>query len=136
MNDVVVDASVWVSRFDAGDVHHARCQAWFEAQSATGAWLIAPVLALAEVSGAIARRTGLPKLAHASIDLLQRLPNVRLVALDSNLAREAARLAADQSLRGADAVYVATAARLGVALATLDHEQAERAQTVISTVSL
>ena len=136
MSDVVVDASVWVSRFVADDVNHARCQAWFEVQSATGGWLIAPVLVLAEMSGAIARRTGQPKLVHAALELLRRLPQVRLVTVDPPLANAAARLAADHSLRGADAIYVATAARLGAALATLDQEQALRARTVIATVPL
>jgi len=47
----------------------------------------------------------------------------------------AAQLAADHALRGADAVYVAAALRLGLPLVTLDGEQLQRAEAVISTLS-
>jgi len=135
VSDVVVDASVWVSRLVTGDVHHIRSQTWFEDQGASGGLLVAPVIALSEVAGAISRRTGQPKLAHQAVELILKLPGLRLVSIDRALAGLAAELAADYGLRGADAVYVATARRLGVALVTLDKEQFHRAQAILSTLS-
>jgi predicted nucleic acid-binding protein len=132
MSDVVVDASVWVSRLVAGDVHHARCQAWFQTQSERGSLLIAPILVLAEIAGAIVRRTGQPDLADAAVKQVQRLPGLRLVPLDAALARLAAGLASQHSRRGVDAVYVATAHRLQVPLVTLDDEQLRRGQAVVA----
>ncbi len=134
MSDVVVDASVWVSRLVAGDVHHGRCQAWGQTQSEQGGLLIAPVLVLAEIAGAISRRTGQPELAEAAVAQVQRLPGLRLVPLDANLAKLAAGLAGRHSLRGADAVYVAAAQRLQVPLVTLDDEQLRRGRAVVTTL--
>lgn len=134
MSAVVVDASVWVSRLVAGDVHHARCRAWFQTQAEPPGLLIAPVLVLAEIAGAIARRTGQPELAEAAVKQVQRLPGLRLVPLDANLAKLAAGLAGRHSLRGADAVYVAAAHRLQVPLVTLDDEQLRRGRAVVTTV--
>jgi len=135
MTDAVVDASVWVSRMVPGDVHHARCQAWFETQNSSGGLLVAPVFLVAEVAGAIARRTGQSGLAHRAVELLQELSSLRLVSVDPPLARLAAQLAGDHALRGADALYVATAHQLGLPLVTLDSEQLDRSQSVISAAA-
>ena len=135
MPDAVVDASVWVSRMVPGDVHHDRCQAWFEAQTAAGGLLVAPVLLLPEVAGAISRRTGRSGLAQRAVDLIQALPSLRLVSVDPTSARLAAQLAADYALRGADALYVAAAHQLGLPLVTLDSEQLDRSRAVVSTIS-
>jgi predicted nucleic acid-binding protein len=53
------------------------------------------------------------------------------VEMDRGLVREAARLASDLGLRGADSFYVAVAARLGLPLVTLDVDQRSRAETVV-----
>jgi len=135
MTDVVVDASVWVSRLVDGDVHHTRCREWMDNQATSGGLLIAPVLVLAEVAGAISRRTNRPSLAHQAMRGLQALPQLRLVSIDPALAELAAGLAGDHALRGADAVYVATASQLGLPLVTLDDEQLKRAKSIVTTSS-
>jgi predicted nucleic acid-binding protein len=135
VTDVVVDASVWVSRLVAGHVHHARCREWMDKQASSGGILVAPALVLAEVAGAISRRTKRPSLARRAVEALQALPNLRLVSMDPALAGLAAELAADHALRGADAVYVATASQLGLPLVTLDGEQLQRAKPIVSTSS-
>jgi predicted nucleic acid-binding protein len=83
------------------------------------------------VAGAVARRTGEFRLAKRAVDTLLRLPALRLVAVDGPLARAAAELAARLRLRGADAVYVATAERLDLPLVTWDQDQAVRASRLI-----
>jgi predicted nucleic acid-binding protein len=122
---MVVDASVMVSRLVAGDVNHEASRRWLDDHIASGGLLIAPALLLPELAGAIARRTN-RGLARRAIAALLRLPELRVVAIDARLAEVAARLAGDLHLRGADAVYVATAAHLRLPLVTWDAEQRER----------
>ncbi len=124
---VVVDASVWVSRLVPQDVHHEASRLWFESFTADGGRLVAPILLLPEIAGAISRRTGAPDLAHQAVRQLQRMRTLRLVALDRRLGQAASQLAADLGLRGADATYVAIADQLKIPLLTWDNEHIEKA---------
>lgn len=128
---MVVDASVVVSRLVAHDVHHETSRRWLTQHVADGGLLISPTLLLAEVAGAVARRTGKPRLALRAVTAVLSLPTLRLVPVDEVLARAAASLAGQFRVRGADAVYIAAAAALGVPLATWDLEQRERAAHVV-----
>jgi predicted nucleic acid-binding protein len=128
---MVVDASVWVSRLVPHDVNHATSRGWLQARLAGDDLLVAPVLLLVEVAGAVSRRTRRPSLAKRAIEVMMRLPGLRLVPVDSRLGRAAAQLAADLGLRGADAIYVATAHQLGITLVTWDVDQCERAGRLI-----
>ena len=128
---MVVDASVWVSRLVPHDAHHATSRQWLERRLMEGALLIAPVLVLAEVAGALSRQTGWPELAHRAVDGLSGLAGLRLVSVDTRLGQAAAQLAADLQLRGANAIYVATASLLSVPLVTWDSEQRRRAGRLI-----
>jgi predicted nucleic acid-binding protein len=128
----VVDASVWVSRLVSADVHHSISQKWLEAFVAGGGQCVAPVLLLAEVAGAISRRTTEPRLGQAALKLLLRMPALRIVNVERRLGMSAAQLAADLGLRGADAVYVALAQQLKVPLITWDQEQIDQTSSVIA----
>ena len=130
----LVDASVWVSRLVPTDVHHAPSRSWLQELAERGELAVAPALVLAEVAGAVARRTGLPRLGLRAIALFQRLPTSRLVPVDSELGRLGARLAAEERLRGADAIYVALARRLGIPLITWDREQRDRGSAVVTVL--
>lgn len=123
---IVVDASVWVSRLLHGDVNHEVSRRWLSEQVGSGVPLVGPSLLLPEVAGAISRRTARPRLGHRAMRLLIRVPELRLLPMDHELAVTAAELAANLGLRGADAVYVATAHVLGLPLVTWDAEQQER----------
>jgi predicted nucleic acid-binding protein len=122
----VVDASVWVSRLVRSDVHHESTVRWFGHREREGTLYVAPASMPAEVAGAITRQTRSGRLGRRSVAALLRLPTLRVVALDAFLGEQAAVLAADLRLRGADAVYVAVARRLSLPLITWDREQAER----------
>ena len=128
----VVDASVWVSRLVASDVNHSSSRRWLERYEAKGGRLVAPVILLAEISGAISRRTNSAWLGRQSLESLLRIRALRLVTVDRRLGEAAARLGADLGLRGADALYVAVAHRLRIPLVTWDREQQEKASTVIT----
>ncbi len=132
MSAVVIDASVWVSRLVPSDVHHSISRVWLESRAAAGDQFVAPTLALSEIAGAIARRTGRPRSAHDAVAVIARIPALRLVPVDRRLAQLAARLAADHSLRGVDAIYVALASVLSLPLVTLDQEQLTRAASIIT----
>jgi predicted nucleic acid-binding protein len=133
MSLIVVDASVWVSRFVIGDVAHTRVRRWLEGQRAAGNELLSPSLLLPEVAGAITRRTT-PALGSEALQVLEDLPGLRLVEMDAALIGSAAILAAELGLRGADSVYVAVAQVLGLPLATLDRDQRDRAGRLVEVV--
>lgn len=128
---VVVDASVWVARLVAGDIFHDSSRRWLEGKRTRGGHFLAPSLLLAEVAGAIACRTEEADLAKRAVATLKQLEDLRLVEMEAELVQCAADLAANLGLRGADAFYVAVAARLSVPLATLDIDQQGRAANVV-----
>lgn len=128
---IVVDASVWVSYLHQGDDHHQSSRHWLADQLAAGETICIPTLALVEVAGAMARATGNVDLGPRVVGALLRVPRLQIVALDPELARDGALLAARLRLRGADAVYVAVAARFQQPLITWDREQAARVAGVV-----
>ena len=65
-------------------------------------------------------------LASEYAEALMELPHLMLVPMEKESVREILKMAARYRLRGADAVYVATAFRYGTWLVTLDHEQKRR----------
>jgi predicted nucleic acid-binding protein len=123
----VIDASVWVGRLVPQDVRYASSRRWLELYSSRGGLLVAPTLLLAEVAGAVARRTRSAELANRALLMVLKVPGLRLVPLDARLGQASARLAAERGLRGADATYVAVTHHLGVPLVTWDRQQRERA---------
>lgn len=129
---IVLDASVWVSRLVPQDEHHVVSRQWVERYVGAGGRLAIPVVMLAEVAGAIARRTGRADLADRAVEGLLHLRAARVVAVDRRLGRASAQLAAELRLRGADAIYVALAQQLDLPLVTWDREQQTRAAQVIT----
>ena len=90
---------------------------------------------LAEVAGAIARRTGDRQLSYQIGQQILRMPTMQLINVDTSMGQLAAKIASEHKLRGADAIYVATAQRLDVALISWDHEQLARASSIITTTT-
>jgi predicted nucleic acid-binding protein len=132
MTFMVVDASVWVARLVPQDIFFPAVKAWFEEVRRQDIQLLSPALLLAEVGGAISRRTGEASLARQAVEALQNLPGLRLVEMDRALVQAASMLAADHGLRGADACYAALASRLKIQLITLDKDQHDRANGVVA----
>ncbi|MCC7360107.1 MAG: PIN domain-containing protein [Anaerolineales bacterium] len=110
----------------AADVFHAASRRWFTQHTLDGGQYAAPSLMLAEVVGAISRRTGKPALANQALQQLLHVPGLRLVSLDRRLGKAAAQLADSAGLRGADAVYAALAQHLAIPLVTWDLEIGQR----------
>ena len=130
---IVVDASVWVSRFLPEDAFHRASRAWLTETTTAAVALIAPTIMLAEVSGAIARRTGNDQLGYQIVQQIRQLPTLQLISVDDALGQLAAQTASTYRLRGADAVYLAVARRLQVPLVSWDRELLERAAALVTT---
>jgi predicted nucleic acid-binding protein len=132
---MVVDASVWVSYHLFDDVNHTIAVAWLDKNVPQGASIAIPVSALAEIAGAVTRRSGQASLGWRAAWSTAAVPRLQIVEIEESLGLFAAHVAADYRLRGADAMYVAVAARLGVPLVTFDNEQASRAAAAVEVIS-
>ena len=128
-----VDASVFLNAFNPGEVGHTDSNRFLSLLQTRAIPMIAPTLLLPEVSAAISRGRQEANLARAFANTLSRLPHLVLVPLDTVLAQQAAEVAAQNRLRGSDAVYAAVALRFGSLLVTLDREQHDRVAKVLVT---
>lgn len=128
---IVVDASVWVAWLTATDLHHAASRRWIEDWLRMGRTLLTPELALIEVAGAIARRSGRPESGRSAAAKVLSCPTLGLYSLDGRLFRLALDLASARRLRGAHSVYVALALQQHVPLISWDREQIERASPLV-----
>ena len=132
---VVTDASIWVAFFVAADVNHVASRNWIDSHTRAGGMLVAPSILLTEVAAAISRRLGQPQLVLQVAGSLSRLTLLRIVQMDGQLMTEATAIAANYRLRGADAIYVATAKQLGITLLTWDAEQLARPASIITAIT-
>lgn len=130
---IVVDASVWVSRFLPDDTFHQSSRTWLLETTTAGKALVAPTIMLAELAGSIARRTGNDQLGYQIVQQIRQLPSLQLIAVDDGLGELAAQIASTYRLRGADAVYLAVAQRLQIPMVSWDREQLERAAALVKT---
>lgn len=132
---IVVDASIWVARLVSEDVFYEPVKEWMYARLEENDQFLSPSLLLTEIGGAISRRTT-PSLGLKAIEHVQSLPGLQLIEMEHTLIRDAAQLAAELGLRGADSTYVAVAARLDLPLITLDVDQKGRAAKRIKVLEI
>jgi len=132
---VTVDASVFVSRLRADDMAHAESRTLLEALAERPVLTVLPTLVRPEIAGAIRRFSGDPQIARRALEVLELLPNLNYAPLDGRLANDATELAAGSGMKGADAVYVATARLFDTVLVTLDAHQRERSPRTIKVMS-
>jgi predicted nucleic acid-binding protein len=131
----VTDASIWVSLFLVDDAFHAECRLWLKGKASQGEPLIAPVIVLAEVAGAVARRTGSSQFGYQAVKRIQQIPTLQLVAISAEMGEFAAEVASTYRLRGADAIYVAVAYQMQMPLVSWDQEQIVRTTGFINAFS-
>ncbi len=132
---LTVDASVFVSAMRPQEANHAASRRVLDLVERQSTPVRCPSLVLAECSGAIARVTGDTLLAAQVVALVRGFPGLRLLSLTPLLGERAAALAAAHRLRGADAVYAATAARSRSILITWDAEMLARAPAAVTTMT-
>lgn len=132
---ITIDACVWLAALSPAEQEHAICAELLQSVVTKRIRLHQPTLFLVEVCATIARRTGDRPLAVATGDMIVGTPLLVLHALDDACAADVAGVAARCALRGADAVYVATARAANATLITLDREVLTRASAVAAVMS-
>ncbi len=125
---LTIDANVWVAAFDGRDRFHAASIAFLRAAANRRLWLHDPVFVIVEVACALTRRSGHSAPGDAVARQLRAHPALSLHPLDEPLLERAQAIGVDRRLRGADALYAATAAVFDAPLITWDAELVERAQ--------
>ena len=129
---MVIDTSVWVASFLPEEKHHSESVLCLRRVVALDMRVTLPTLAMAEIAGAIARRSGSEHPAAKIIAFVQAQSWIEFTPIDDVLGKAAAQMAISQRLRGADAVYVALASQRDGMLITLDREMLERAPTPVT----
>jgi predicted nucleic acid-binding protein len=132
---ITIDASVLVAAGAPDDPAGADAAGFLASAFAADLPTHLPTLTLVEVAAAIARRTGDADLALHAGQALLGLPGLVLHALDIDASADASALASRLQLRGADAIYAATALRYAATLVTLDDELLTRSRPVVDAVS-
>ena len=128
---IVIDASVWISFLIKQDANHAATAPWLTQVLLDKTPIAAPILLLAEVGGAMSRRLDNAYMGQKAVSRLLSIPILHLVDMDHALGINTSQIAARYRLRGADACYVAVAARLNAPLVSWDQKHIERANGVI-----
>jgi predicted nucleic acid-binding protein len=129
---VTIDASVFVSAFTPTEPAHQASKAFMLGVREHSIPIIVPVLVLPEISAALSHGQGKPDLGLAFVQELRNFPNTTFIDVDETVANLAVDIAANNRLRGSDAIYAAVALRFATELITLDKEQLERLPKVLS----
>lgn len=132
---VVVDASVWVSRFTRGETHNIPSQHWMTNFIAAGGYFVEPSFLKIEIAASISRRTKSPSSARYMLSTLTQTLGLSIVPIDDTLIQRAINMASDLQLRAGDALYAALAYEEGLPLISWDKEQLERASHIIPAYS-
>ncbi len=131
---ITIDASVLVAAGSPDDMASKQSVRFLRAALGAGLAVHQPTLTLVEVSASIARRTNDPALAREVGLRLLQMPGLVLHPLDVEAAAESAAIAGRAQLRGAEAIYAATALRHGTTLVTLDEELLTRTAGIVDSV--
>jgi predicted nucleic acid-binding protein len=135
MRLITIDSSVFVSAARPNEVGNRESTTFLSWVRRDRPRLFLPTLVLAEVVAALSRTGSARGLAQQYALAIGQLPNTVLVALNEGLASQSAGLGARHKLRGADAVYLATAALFSAELVTLGREQLERGSSIVQTLT-
>ena len=135
MRLLTIDSSVFVSAARRSEIGNAESKSFLAWVRESRPRLFLPTLLMAEVAAALSRTGTAAGLAQQYALAIGQLPNTVLVGLDEGLARQAAAFGAQYKLRGADSVFLASAALFAAELVTLDHEQLQRGSSIVQTLS-
>jgi len=122
-----VDTSVFIAACRPSEAGHAASCEFIRLARQVGSVLIEPSILPVEIVAALARGQEGAARAVEYAHVVLALPTLNLHALDGTSVLQAMRTAVQCRLRGADALYVATAMQYRACLVTLDAEQLERA---------
>jgi len=122
-----VDASVWIAAQDQSDPFCKRSRLFLGHVVAAGTAIHVPSFARVEVACALARKLRNSLQGERLANMLLRTAGVNEHSVDSVLLAKALALGTAKFLRGADAMYSATAEIVGCALVSWDKEHLKRA---------
>jgi predicted nucleic acid-binding protein len=132
---LTIDASVWVSAFVAGDVHHEQSDQLLEACLATKTRVIVPEIVLLEVAAGVARVLQHDGQGQVAAKKIERFPGIKFLPLQTAFLNRAITLATRRFLRAADALYVTAARESKAPLVTLDDEMLQRGAAAASVLT-
>ncbi len=127
MKSCVVDASVWVSAQDATDPFCKQSRAFLSHAIAMGTALHVPALAKLEIACALARKLRDPGQGERLAASILNAAHAKEQAVNTTLLAKSLAIGTTKCLRGADAVYAATAEHLRCTLVSWDKEHLDRA---------
>ncbi|MEO6062514.1 MAG: PIN domain-containing protein [Thermoflexales bacterium] len=124
---LIIDANVWLAAFDPHDAFHGPSAAFLRTAARLRLPLNAPVFALVEIGCALSRRTRDATFARGALGRVRAYPLLALTPVDERLIATALEIGMRLALRGADALYAATAALTGATLISWDAELSAQA---------
>ena len=128
---VTVDASVFVNALSPDEDGSDESAEFISQLKQEGVVLIQPTLFIPEVVASIARKQDSTNIALEVLYELKKFPQLTLVDLNDDFSDFASEVAANNRLRGSDAIYAAVALRFGTELITLDKEQLARLPKIL-----
>lgn len=128
---LTIDASVWVNADSPQETDSASSRAFLD-KIAAHVVIVVPTLLRVEIAAAVSRKRKNAAMAREFSEKIAALPHIHWVPLDAALADQAATLAADHGLRGADATYAAVAMIHQCTLVSLDREHLTRLRSILN----
>ncbi len=132
---ITIDASVFVAAVDPADPNQGTASRFLAAVASSGEVIHQPTLTLVEVTASLARRSGDEAAAMEAGAALLSMPGLVVHPLDLEAAADASAIAVRSRVRGADAIYAATAMARGATLVTLDHELLARVADLVTVTT-
>jgi predicted nucleic acid-binding protein len=127
MRGVAVDASVWIAAQDPADPVCTRSRLFFSHAVVAGIAVQVPEFARVEVACALARKLRNPLQGERLANLVFKTAGAKEHPVNPVLLAKALALGTTRFLRGADALYSATAEIVGCTLVSWDKEHLQRA---------
>jgi predicted nucleic acid-binding protein len=124
---MTLDASVWIAFLEKADRFNAASDAFLSRLCDAGEPFHSPEFALIETACALARRHRDAGLARAAVRTIAKIPTLKLIPSNRIALEIALDEGCERFLRGADAIYAATARITRSLLITWDQELIERA---------
>ncbi|KAB2637882.1 MAG: PIN domain-containing protein [Verrucomicrobia bacterium] len=130
MTMATVDASVWIAAQDLADPFCVQSRLFFSHTVAAGILIHVPAFARVEVACALARKLRNSVQAERLANLILKTANAKEHPVSAALLAKAVSVGTTKFLRGADAMYSATADLVGCELVSLDKEHLQRAEAL------
>ena len=127
MRAVAVDASVWIAAQDPVDPFCKRSRLFLSHAVTVGVIVHVPAFARVEVACALARKLRDAVQGERLANLVLKTAGAKELAVNQALLSKAQALGTTKFLRGADAIYSATAEIAGCTLVSWDKEHLQRA---------